>query len=45
MKKIKNNKIVNLKDKNEYEKTMILGEISKKINLIFKENKKIIKYK
>lgn len=38
MKKIKNNKIVDLKNKNEYEKSIKLGEISKKINLIFKKN-------
>ncbi len=35
MKKLKNNKIIDLKNKNEYEKTIKLGEISKDINLIF----------
>jgi hypothetical protein len=38
MKKIKDNKVIDLKNKNEYEKSIELGEISKKINLIFKKN-------
>ena len=38
MKKIKNNKIIDLRNKNEYEKTIELGEMSKKINSIFKKN-------
>lgn len=37
MKKIKNNKIIDLKNKNEYEKSIELGEISKDINSIFKK--------
>ncbi len=37
MKKIKNNKIIDLKNKNEYEKSIKLGEISKKINAVFKK--------
>lgn len=37
MKKIKNNKIIDLKNKNEYEKSIKLGEISKDINSIFKK--------
>lgn len=41
MKKIKNNEIINLKDKNEYEKSIKLGEISKEINLIFKKSTKV----
>ena len=40
MKKIKNNKIIDLKNKNEYEKSIKLGEISKNINLIFKKTAK-----
>lgn len=40
MKKIKNNKIIDLKNKNEYEKSIKLGEISKKINLVFKKTSK-----
>ena len=43
MKKIKNNKVIDLKNKSEYEKVIELGKISKKINLIFKnsiQNKK-----
>lgn len=38
MKKIKNNKIINLKNKSEYEKVIELGKISKEINSIFKKN-------
>lgn len=38
MKKIKNNKIINLKNKSEYEKVIELGKISKEINSIFKRN-------
>lgn len=38
MKKIKNNKIIDLKNKNEYEKSIELGKISKKVNSIFKKN-------
>lgn len=41
MKKIKNNEIINLKNKNEYEKSIKLGEISKEINLIFKKSTKV----
>ena len=44
MKKIKNNKIIDLKNKNEYEKSIKLGEISKEINFIFEKankNKKV----
>ncbi len=37
MKKIKNNKIIDLKNKNEQEKSIKLGEVSKKINSIFKK--------
>ena len=37
MKKIKNNKIIDLKNKTEYEKSLKLGEVSKKINSIFKK--------
>ena len=40
MKKLKNNQIVDLKNKNEYEKTIALGRMSKNINLIFEKNKK-----
>ncbi len=42
MKKLKNNKIIDLKSKNEYEKNLELGKISKKINAIFlaRKNKK-----
>lgn len=43
MKKIKNNKVIDLKNKTEHEKVIELGKISKKINLIFKgsvQNKK-----
>lgn len=39
MKKIKNNKIIDLKNKNEYEKNHVLGQLSKKINLIFLNRK------
>lgn len=38
MKKIKNNKIIDLKNKNEYEKSIELGKISKEINSIFKNS-------
>lgn len=38
MKKIKNNKLINLKNKNEYEKAIELGEISKEINSFFEDN-------
>lgn len=38
MKKIKNNKIINLKNKSEYEKVIELGKISKEINSIFEKN-------
>ena len=41
MKKIKDNKIVNLKGKNEIEKAIELGKISKKLNYIFEKNKNI----
>ena len=44
MKKIKNNKVIDLKNKSEYEKVVELGKISKKINSIFQnsiQNKKI----
>lgn len=44
MKKIKNNKIIDLKNENEYEKSIKLGEVSKDINSIFEKhtkNKKI----
>ena len=34
MKKIKNNKIIDLKNKDEYEKCIELGKISSKINKI-----------
>ncbi len=37
MRKIKNNKIIDLKNKNEYEKATELGKISKKINSIFEK--------
>ncbi len=40
MKKIKNNKIIDLKNKNEYEKCIKLGKISKDINSIFKKTTK-----
>lgn len=43
MKKIKNNKIIDLRNKSEYEKVTELGKISKKINSIFQnsiQNKK-----
>lgn len=39
MKKIKNNKIIDLKNKNEYEKNIELGKVSRKINLIFLNRK------
>lgn len=39
MKKIKNNKVLDLKNKSEYEKVIKLGKISKKINSIFKDKK------
>ena len=44
MKNIKNNKVIDLKNKSEYEKVIELGKISKKINSIFQnstQNKKI----
>ncbi len=37
MKKIKNNKIIDLKNKSEYEKAIKLGEVSKKVNVIFEK--------
>ena len=43
MKKIKENKVINLKGKTEFEKAIELGKISKKINSIFKKNKNIKK--
>lgn len=39
MKKIKDNKIIDLRKENEYEKTIKFGQISKKINSIFKSKK------
>lgn len=36
MKKIKNNQVVDLRNKNEFDKCIELGKISKKINDIFK---------
>ena len=44
MKKIKNNKVLDLRNKSEYEKVIELGKISKKINSMFQksnQNKKI----
>ena len=44
MKKIKNNKVLDLRNKSEYERVIELGKISKKINSIFQDsiqNKKI----
>lgn len=38
MRKIKNNKVIDLKDKNEYDKKVELENLSKKINEIFDEN-------
>lgn len=38
MKKIKNNKVIDLKNESEHEKVIKLGEISKEINSIFREN-------
>ena len=38
MKKIKNNKVIDLRNKSEYEKAAELGKISKKINLIFQKS-------
>ena len=38
MKKIKDNKVIDLKDKNEYEKAIELGKLSKEINSIFEKN-------
>lgn len=46
MKKIKNNKVIDLRNKNEYEKSIELGKISKEINLLFEksiQNNKISK--
>lgn len=40
MKKLKNNKVIDLKNKNEYEKSITLGKISKKINSFFKKSVK-----
>lgn len=40
MKKIKNNKIIDLRNKNEYEKSIELGKVSKDINSIFKKTTK-----
>jgi len=37
MKKIKNNEVIDLKNKSEHEKVIELGKISKKINSIFKD--------
>lgn len=44
MKKIKNNRIIDLKNKSECEKTIEMGKISKQINNIFEKSKKS-KYK
>ena len=44
MKKIKNNKVLDLRNKSEHEKVIALGVISRKINSIFQnlmQNKKI----
>lgn len=38
MKKLKNNEIIDLNSKNDYEKTIELGKLSKKINSIFQKN-------
>ncbi len=40
MKKVKENKIIDLRNKNEYEKAMELGKMSRKINLIFEKQAK-----
>ncbi len=40
MKKIKDNKIIDLKNKNEEEKNIELGKISKQINEIFEARSK-----
>lgn len=37
MKKLKNNKLIDLRNKSEREKVIELGKISKKINSIFKD--------
>lgn len=37
MKKLKNNEVIDLRNKSEYEKVIELGKISKKINSIFKD--------
>lgn len=39
MKKLKDNRIIDLKNKTEYEKVIIIGDFSKKINAIFEELK------
>ena len=40
MKKIKNNTVIDLRNKNELEKCIELGKVSRKINKIFKNNNK-----
>lgn len=40
MKKIKNNKVIDLRNKSENEKVREFGKISKKINSLFDENNK-----
>lgn len=40
MKKIKNNEIIDLRNKSEYEKAIELGKLSKQINEIFNNAKK-----
>jgi len=40
MKKIKNNRVINLKNKSEYEKAIEMGKISKQINEIYEKTKK-----
>lgn len=40
MKKIKDNKIIDLRNKSEYEKSIELGKISNQINEIFEKTKK-----
>ena len=40
MKKIKNNKIIDLRNKKENEKIVELGKVSQKINTIFQINMK-----
>ncbi len=39
MSKIKNNKIIDLRNKSEEEKSLIMAQISREINKVFEENK------